>query len=134
MFEAVGMLQKCGFQDKGALLIDGRRCARMHGGRCHIADAGMTVIIVVPGEKCLAERTCICKRIEPFRKIWPVLHGPKLRFRKGDMCSITYPLICCGRRYVTWGAERQYPKEILACRRHIFFGRFWLYPPEKRHQ
>ena len=44
-------------------------------------EAGMTMLLVVPEEKLLAELAAVLQRTKAIRKFWPVLEGAKLAFR-----------------------------------------------------
>lgn len=50
-----------------------------HVGRQQ-AKAGMAMLIIVPGEKGLAERPAVLNRSETIWKVWPVLKSAKLAF------------------------------------------------------
>lgn len=50
---------------------------------CEHADAGMTMVVVVPREKSLRMDAAVLARAEAVRKIRPVLHRAELTFRIG---------------------------------------------------
>ena len=58
-----------------------RRQAVVHHGGRHHADAGVAMLVVVPGEKRLAEGAAVLDAAEAIRKLGAVLHGAELAFR-----------------------------------------------------
>jgi hypothetical protein len=57
MFESIGMPTKSVLQNDRALIVDGIGNTGMHGCRRHVADAGVTMFVVVPGKERLAKIT-----------------------------------------------------------------------------
>lgn len=94
------MPRKGVFHDGVALFVDDRRHAGVHGGRRHVANAGVPMVVVVPGEKRLAEGTRIGQRIEAFRETRPILQRLKLCFGETNMLMTTY----C-REFLVWRAR-----------------------------
>jgi hypothetical protein len=116
MFESIGMPSKSILQNDRALIVDGMGNTGMHGRRRHVADARVTMFVVVPGKERLAKRTRFFDRLEPGRKVGPVFHGLEQRFRERDMWR---PKICCVRAGKPGSIE-----QILACSPHICIWRF----------
>jgi len=54
--------------------MHGRRGAVVNAVWRHVADAGMAMHSVVPGEEFLAEGTCVGQAPEPRRELRAVLH------------------------------------------------------------
>jgi hypothetical protein len=61
----------------------------MKHSRREKAKSGMAVLVVIPGEELLGERTSILQRSKLFREAGPLFQSPEVAFRKwvviGDM-------------------------------------------------
>ena len=80
MNEAVRVGQVGGVENGLTLFTDGRSLAEVdHGGRQH-ADAGMAMVVVIPGEESLAEGVAVLKAAEAIGELGAILHGAKLTF------------------------------------------------------
>src|SRR4029077_6875271 len=66
-----------------AAFDDPRSVPVVNYGGCQQTEAGMAMLLVVPGEKGLAERTAVLNRAEAIWKIWPVLQGAEVAFLIG---------------------------------------------------
>ena len=64
----------CGIEHKLALLHDGGSLAIVDHGGGEKLDAGMTVLLVVPSEKLLAEAAAILDGAEAFGEVGPSRH------------------------------------------------------------
>ena len=64
-----------------ALFDDPGRLAVVHHGRRQQAEAGMTMLLVVPREELLTEGATVLNRAEALGKLGAVLHRAKLAFR-----------------------------------------------------
>ena len=71
--EPLGMSCVSNIQDVLALCHDVRSLPVMNHGRRQQAEAGMTMLLVVPKEKLLAEGAAVLQRTKPVRKFRPVL-------------------------------------------------------------
>lgn len=63
----------------GTLDLDASGVAEVDGGWSVEAEAGVTVLVVVPVEEALAERTGILDRAEPSGELWAVFQRLELR-------------------------------------------------------
>ena len=75
------MRQVSGIEHELPLLKDIVGLAVVDHGRSEQADPGMSMLIVVPGEKELRMAAAILDRAKAIREIGSVLHGAKLTFR-----------------------------------------------------
>ena len=67
-------------EDGLAFFPDGRSLAEVdHGGRQH-TDAGMSMVVVIPGEESLAESVAVLKAAEAIGELGAILHGAELAF------------------------------------------------------
>ena len=73
--------------------VEPRRLAGVHRRRRHIADAGVPMGMVVPGEKPLTERTGVFDGVEARRKVGLVLQGLELRFQVRIIVADTGPAV-----------------------------------------
>lgn len=80
MFEAVRGALEGACQGGLALFAYFGGAAGMDALRRHHADAGMTMLLVVPSEELGAVGTCISQRAEAGRETRLVLQGFELRF------------------------------------------------------
>ena len=78
-----------GCQDRGACGLDGGGVAVVDVGCGVQAEAGVAVLVVVPGEKFPAVGPCVLDRGEPVREVRPVLEGLELRFGVGIVVRLT---------------------------------------------
>jgi hypothetical protein len=78
--EAFGMFDERLSEDLLAGVVEPRRLAGVHRCRRHVADAGVPMGVVVPGEEPLTERTGVFDGVEARRKVGLVLQGFELRF------------------------------------------------------
>lgn len=65
-----------------ACKLDGRGQAVMNAVRGVQSDSRMMVCVIVPSEERAAETAGVLDRTEALRKLRPVLHSAKLRFRE----------------------------------------------------
>jgi hypothetical protein len=79
--EAFGMREERLIEHLLAGGIEPRHLAGVHGRRRHVADAGVPMGVVVPGEEPLTERTGVFDGVKARRKVGLVLQGLELRFR-----------------------------------------------------
>src|SRR5450432_4490365 len=75
------MSQKGGIEDFLSLCKDERSLAVMDHGRGQKPQAGMAVLVVVPGKEGLAKCATGLDRSKAVRELGPVLHGAELAFR-----------------------------------------------------
>src|SRR5713101_5891059 len=73
--EALGMREVGRLQDGSALLPKRGRGAEVHRRRGHEADAGVVVLVVVPGEELARMRSGVIEALEARGKLGPVLQG-----------------------------------------------------------
>jgi hypothetical protein len=59
---------------------DGLGLSKVNHGRGEQADAGMTMLFVIPGEKLLTEGAAVLDAAEAVRELRTVFHGPELAF------------------------------------------------------
>ena len=87
--EAVGMSSVSGVENDAAAVNGRSRQTMMNHCRRKKAQAGMAVMIVIPGEELLAERTGILERPKAFGEARPVFQSAEVAFRirvvVGDM-------------------------------------------------
>lgn len=69
-----------GIEHQLALLDDGRSLAIVDHSRGEELDAGMTVLLVVPSEKLLAEAAAVLDTAEAFGEVGPILQGAEVAF------------------------------------------------------
>lgn len=80
--EALGVCEIGRLQDGGALLPEHGRGAKIDRGRSHEADAGVAVLVVVPGEEFARMRSGVLQALEARGKLGPVLEGFEMRLRE----------------------------------------------------
>jgi hypothetical protein len=79
--EAFGMRDERLIEHLLAGGVEPRRLAGVHRCRRHVADPGVPMGMVVPGEEPLTERTGVLDGVKARRKVGLVLEGLELRFR-----------------------------------------------------
>ena|GEM_PF-2661230 len=94
--EALGMCNKCLIEDALSNVAELLRPAGVHGRRRHVADAGVPMGVVVPGEEPLTERTGVLDRVKARRKVGLVLQGLELRFRVRIVVADMWPAVVLG--------------------------------------
>jgi hypothetical protein len=67
-------------QDDTPLAADRLGASVVDVGRRVKADAGVTVVLVVPAEKAAAVGPAVLVAVEAAGEVWSVLEGAKLRF------------------------------------------------------
>ena len=65
----------------------------MHRGGCEQFQAGMMMVVVIPGEGVLAETARVLDGTETVRVVRPVLHGFEVRFRKRVVIGDVRPAV-----------------------------------------
>ena len=81
-FEAFGMGEVGRLQDGSALLPKRGSGAEVHRRRGHEADAGVAMLVVVPGEELARMRSGVLEAPEACGELGPVLEGFELRLRE----------------------------------------------------
>jgi hypothetical protein len=81
--EALGVGGVGAGQDHGPRLADPGSTAVVDVGGRVVADAGVTVLVVVPAKAAFAEGPRVLQRSEPFRELGPVLERLELGLRVG---------------------------------------------------
>ena len=76
-------------QDGGARVADGLGATVVDGFRGAQAEAGVTVLGVVPGEEVAAEGAGILDGAEARREAGSILEGPELRLRVRVVVALT---------------------------------------------
>src|SRR5450830_1260464 len=93
MDEAFPMLRGGGGDDAMAGIENLLGPAVMDLGRSQISDAGVVVLVVVPGEEPLAEDAPLLDRAEAAGKLRAVLQGLELRLREGVVVGHVGPAV-----------------------------------------
>ena len=73
----------CGIEYNLALLDDGWSLAIVDHRGGEKRDAGMTMLLVVPSEKLLAEASAVLDGAKAFGEVRPLLQGAEVAFRIG---------------------------------------------------
>lgn len=60
----------------------------------------MAVLAVVPSKECLTMASGVLNAAKSIREVGSILHRLELRLREWEMCSNTFPVVCCAQRYV----------------------------------
>src|SRR5450759_2649614 len=88
-----GCCEAAGGDDAMAGIEDLLGPAVVHLGRSQIGDAGMVVLVVVPGEEPLAEEAPLLDRAEAAGELRAVLQGLELRLREGVVVGHVGPAV-----------------------------------------
>jgi len=67
--EALGMGDECLIEYALSNLVELLRPAGVHGRGRHVTDPGVSMVVVVPGEEPLAERTGVLDGLKAGRKV-----------------------------------------------------------------
>ena len=77
----MGCCIKRSVQRRLANLSHGLRLPIVHAVRCHVANAAVAVLGVVPGKECLAMASGVFDAAKALREVGAVFHGLELRLR-----------------------------------------------------
>ncbi len=94
--EAFGMRDERLIEHLLAGGVEPQRLAGVHGRRRHVADAGVAMGVVVPGEEPLTERTGVFDGVKACREVGLVLQGLELRFRVRIVIADMRPAVASG--------------------------------------
>ena len=69
--------------------------------RCDVADCTMPMFCVVPEHKAVYPAPGMVQAFKGFTRVqWAIFQGTEQGFREREMCSNTFPVVCCAQRYV----------------------------------
>jgi hypothetical protein len=94
--EAFGMREERVIEHLLAGGVEPRRLAGVHGHRRHVADVGVPMGVIIPGEEPLTERTGVFDGVKARRKVGLVLEGLELRFRVWIVIADMGPAVALG--------------------------------------
>ena len=90
------VLSECFVENLLARGVERVRMAAMHGRRCHEADSGVAMLVVVPSEEGLAEPARVLNGFEACREVGLVLQRFELRFRVRIVVADVRPAVALG--------------------------------------
>ena len=94
--EAFGVSRVSRVEYQLTLVADEFGLAVMHHGWRQQADAGVTVIVVVPGKECRAEGAAVGQGTEAIGKLRAILHGAEVAFRIRIVVGGVWPRVGLG--------------------------------------
>ena len=87
---------ECAIRNPLACRVARLGLAAMHRRRCHVANAGVAVLVVVPGEEDLTERARLLDGVETCRELRSILQCFELRLGVRIVIADVRPAVALG--------------------------------------